>query len=62
IVCGEDIEGSDTDPSNDSDVPVNDNDPANDNETTDDSNLENDDVSPAGKRVDDGCSCSFVNI
>ena len=63
IVCGEDLETSDNDPVNpDKDNPANDNETLNDNETTDDPNLENDDVEPVGKRADDGCSCSFVNI
>jgi len=64
IVCGEDLEASDDAPVNND----NDNETANDSETLSDletndgSNLEDDDVSPSGKKVDDGCSCSFVNI
>jgi hypothetical protein len=63
MMCGDDIEQNDSDkPENDSDNPANDQEQTNDNEVTDDSNLEDDDVTPVGKRADDGCSCSFLNI
>lgn len=62
IVCGDDVEVSDNDPKNDNDVTVNDQEQKNDNEVSDDSNLEDDETNPTFKKVDDGCSCSFVNI
>jgi len=63
IICGSDVENSDGDISqNDSDTVQSDQEQENDNEVTDDPNLEDDDVTPVGRRADDGCSCSFLNI
>lgn len=62
IVCGENIE-----PADDSDQPVTDNEnnddgTQDDTEIDDNSNFEDDEVVPVGKRADDGCSCSFINL
>ncbi len=62
IVCGEDIE-----PVDDSDQPVTDNEnnddiTQDDTEIDDNSNFEDDEVVPVGKRADDGCSCSFISL
>ena len=62
IVCGENIE-----PADDSDQPQTDNEnnddgTQDDTEIDDNSNFEDDEAVPVGKRADDGCSCSFINL
>jgi len=63
IVCGEDIsEKPNDDDQKDDSENLNDNDMKNDNENPDGSNLDDDDIKSVGRRADDGCSCSFLNI